>query len=107
MAGARDRNISESQIEQIGMDARISVDEDPVCRETLRAVTGHCVSMIEVSMIRSVKLNVTPIIEACGNVSIWFDRVDHGKVAVGNAERLVGCRELNSVADREFMRHLR
>ena len=52
VAGAGDGNIAESRVEQIGMNSRVRINENPLCGEPLCTVTCHCVSMIEVAMSR-------------------------------------------------------
>ena len=94
MAGSRDSNVPEPRIQQVGMHSGISVDENPFGGEPLRAVARYCVSVVEVPMSRSVEFDSVTVIAPRGNLPIGPDRIDHGKVAVGDAERFVGRREL-------------
>ena len=87
------------------MNTGISINENALGRESLRAMARHGVSVIEVAMSQGVKLDLTAIVEARRDMAIGSDRIDHCKVAVGDAERFVGRCELNLVADGEFMRH--
>lgn len=88
------------------MYSGIGVDKNPLGRDPLRAVTGHRVSVIEVPMGRCVEFDLMTVIAARGNVPSMCNRIDYGKVAVGDPEGFVGRRELNSVANREVMCHL-
>lgn len=106
MAGARDGDVAEAGIKQIGMNARIGVDKNTLSGEPLRAVAGHCVSKIEVPVGLGVKLDLLPIVESCGNLSVGSNRIDYCEVTICDAESFVRRRELNPVAHREFIRHL-
>src|SRR5580692_12664436 len=88
------------------MHSGTSVDENPFGGEPLRAVAGHCVSVVEVSMSKRVELDLTSIVEARRDMSVWPERIDHSKIAVGDTERFVGGCELNLVADGEVICYL-
>ena len=49
-----------------------------------------------------VELDLAVVVEAGGNAAIGRDGLDDGKVAIGDAERLVGRGELDAVADGEL-----
>jgi hypothetical protein len=59
---------TEPRIQQIGVYSGVRVDENSVCGEALRAVASYSVSVIEVPVNPSVELNLSPILEAGGNV---------------------------------------
>jgi hypothetical protein len=99
VAGAGDGNIPEPRIEQIGMHSGIGVDENPLGGEPLRAVAGHSVSVVEVPMNKRVELDLTSIVEARRDMSVWPDRIDHCKITVGDPQGLVWRRELNLVSN--------
>lgn len=86
MTGSRDGHISEPGIEQLGMNAGIGVDENPFGSETLRAVTGHGVSVIEVPMGGGIEFHLTTTIEARGNVTVERNGLDHREITVCDAE---------------------
>ena len=65
-------------------------------------MTGDGVPVVEMAVLVDVKFDLTVVVEAGGNVAFGRDGLDDGKVAVGDAERLVGCRELYAVAHGEF-----
>lgn len=43
MAGARNGNVAETGIEQVWVDAGVSIDQDAFCGETLSTVAGDCI----------------------------------------------------------------
>jgi hypothetical protein len=73
VAGAGNGNIPESRIEQIRMHSGIGVDENPLGGEPLRAVAGHSISVVEVPMSKRVELDLTSIVEARRDMSVWPD----------------------------------
>ena len=102
MAGAGDGDVAEAGVEQVRVDAGIGVDEDALGGEALGAVAGDGVAVVEVAMLAGVELDLAIVVEAGGKAAIGMDRLDDGKVAIGDAERLVGRGELNAVADGEL-----
>jgi hypothetical protein len=77
VAGAGNCNISESRVEQIGMNPSIGVDQNSLRCESLGTVAGDCVSVIEVPMNLRIELDLTTIVEVCRDIPIWSDRLDH------------------------------
>lgn len=77
VAGAGDCNISESRVEQIGMNPSIGVDKNSLRCEALGTVAGDCVSVIEVPMNLRIELDQSTIVEMCSDIPIWSDRLDH------------------------------
>ncbi len=51
MTGAGDGDIGEARIEQVWVDAGITVNEDPFCGKALRTVTGNGISVVEMTML--------------------------------------------------------
>src|SRR5580704_12028127 len=88
------------------MHSGIGVNQNPLGGKPLRAVAGHRVSVVEVSMSKRVELDLTSIVEARRYLPVWPDRIDHSKIAVGDTERFVGGCELNLVADGEVICYL-
>ena len=99
MAGAGDGDVAKAGIEQVRVDAGVGVDEDALGGEALGAVAGDGIAVVEVAMLFGVELNLAVVVEAGGNATIGRDGLDDGKVAIGDAERLVGRGELDAVAD--------
>src|ERR1700733_4869258 len=85
------------------MNVGIGVDKDPLGGKPLGAVAGDGVAVIEVAMLRGVELDLPVVIEPCSNSSAGRNGFDNGKVTVGDGEQFIRGRELNSVANREFM----
>src|ERR1039458_3425979 len=50
-ACTRDGNVGEAGVEQVWVDAGIAVNEDAFCSESLRAVTGDGVAVIEMAIL--------------------------------------------------------
>jgi hypothetical protein len=74
------------------------VNENALGGEALGVVTGDCVAVVEVTMLAGVELDLAAVVEAGGKAAVGMDCLDDGEVAVSNAERFVGCRELDAVA---------
>ena len=85
VAGARDRDITEAGVEQVRMDARVCVNEDAFRGQALGAVAGDRVTMIEMAMLASVKLDVAVVVEASRDAAIGLYLFDHSQVAISNA----------------------
>ncbi len=51
MAGAGNRNVAKAGVEQVWVDSGIGMDEHSLGGETLGAVAGDSVAMIEVAML--------------------------------------------------------
>src|SRR5579862_668630 len=78
------------------------MDEYTLCSESLRAVTGDGVSVVEMTMLVGVEFDQAIVVEAGGQATIGMDRLDRSHVAICNAERFVwGC-ELDAVAHGEL-----
>ena len=84
------------------MDAGIGMNEDPFGGEALRAVTCDGVPVVEMPMLSGVEFDLPVVVEAGGEAAIGMDRLDNGKIAIGNAERFVGRGELDAIAYREL-----
>ena len=102
MAGAGDGDVAEAGVEQVRVDAGVGVNEHALGGEALGAVTGDGVAVVEMAMLAGVELDLAVVVEAGGEAAIRMDRFDDGEVAIGNAERFVGCGELDAVADGEL-----
>ena len=81
------------------MDAGIGVHPDALGGGALGAVAGDGVAMIEMTVLRSVEIDLAVLVEAYENAAVWRDGFNGGKVTIGDAERLVGRGELNAVAN--------
>src|SRR5208337_38041 len=97
-ACTRDGNVGEAGVEQVWVDAGIAVNEDAFGGEALGAVTGNGVAVIKMTMLVGAEFDLAVVVEAGGQATIGVDRLDHGHVAIGNAERFVGGRKLDAVA---------
>jgi hypothetical protein len=63
VAGTGDRDIFESGVEQVRVDAGVSIDQDALGRQPLRAVTGNGVAVIEVTMFNRIEVDFAAVIE--------------------------------------------
>ena len=70
------------------MDARVGMNQNTFGGESLRAVTGDGVAVIEVPVLGGIEFHSAVVVEPCNNPTIEFDRLDDGEVAVGDAEML-------------------
>ena len=80
------------------MDTGIGVNEDAFGGKALGPMTGYGVAVVEMTMLFGVEFDLAVVVEADGQAAIGLDRLDRGHVAIRNAERFVGCGELDTVA---------
>ncbi len=102
VAGAGDGDVGEAGVEQVWVDAGIGVNEDAFGGETLGAVTGDGIAVVEMTMLLGLKFDLAVVVEAGGNVTFGLNGFDHSHVSIGNAERFVGRGELDAVTYGEF-----
>jgi hypothetical protein len=102
VAGAGDRDVAETGVEQIRVDAGIGVNEDAFGRESLGAVAGDGIAVVEMAMVAGVKFDLAAVVEACREPTVGMDCFDRGEVAIDNAKRFVGRGELDAVAHGEL-----
>ena len=81
-AGAGYRNIGEAGVDEVGMYRGIDMDQHAVGGESLGAVAGDRIAMIEVAVIPIGKRDRAAIVEAGGDLSMRRDGLDGGKVPV-------------------------
>lgn len=106
MACSGHGDVPKARIEQIGMNAGISVDEHPFRGEALRTVASDGVAMIEMAVFGGVELNQFVVVESSADASIRRDGFDNSKIAVGDAERPPRCGKLDAVSDGKLMGYL-
>ena len=63
MTGTRDGNITETGIEQIRVNACVSIDEDALCCEALGTVAGDGVTVVEVVVRAGIELDLAVVVE--------------------------------------------
>ena len=85
VAGAGDGDVAEAGVEQIRVDAGICVDEDAFGGESLGAVAGDGVAVVEMAMLLGVEFNLAVIVQAGREASVGMDRLNRGEVAIGDA----------------------
>ena len=86
VTGAGDGNVGKSRVEQVWVNAGVSVNEDALGSKPLRAVAGDCIAVVEMWMLAGVKFNLAIVAKASDHEAIRMDRFDDGKVAIRNAE---------------------
>jgi hypothetical protein len=74
------------------------VNENAFGGEPLRAMTGDGITVVEMTMLVGVELHLAIVVEACRKPTVGMDGLDDREIAIGDAKRFVGCRELNAVA---------
>jgi len=102
VAGARDGDVAKTGVDKVRVNAGVSVHEHTLGSEPLGAVAGDSVAVVEVAMLDRIKIDLAAGVEVGLDssiaASIGRNGIDDGQVAVGDAERLVGRSELDSVA---------
>ena len=86
MAGAGDRYVTKSGVEQVWVDAGVGIDEDALGGEALGTVAGDGVAVVEVVVLLGIEFDLALVVETGRNASVRRDGLDGSKVAVGNAE---------------------
>src|SRR5204862_137587 len=96
VASTGDGNVAEAGVEQVWVDAGVGVNEDAFGGETLGAVTGDGIAVVEMTMLLGLKFDLAVVVEAGGNVTFGLNGFDHSHVPIGNAERYVRRGELDA-----------
>ena len=86
VACARDGDVAEAGVEQVRMDVGVGVNEDAFGGKALGAVTGDGIAVVEMATVVAVELDLAVVVEPGGNATVGMNRLDGGKVAIGNAE---------------------
>jgi hypothetical protein len=86
VAGTGEGDVAETGVKKIRMDAGVRVDEDTLGGETLGAVAGDGISVVEVAVFAGVELNLLVIVQAGREAAIGMDCLYNGKVAVCDSE---------------------
>ena len=84
MAGAGDGDVAKAGVEQVRVNVGIGVDEDALGGEALGAVAGYSIAMIEMAVLSRIELYLAVIVQARREAAIGMDRLDDGKVTIGN-----------------------
>jgi len=104
VAGAGDRDVTEAGVEQVRVDAGISVNEHAFRGEALRAVTCDGIAVVKMTMLARVELDLAVVVGADGKAAVGMDCLYDGEVAVGDAERFVGYGNASALAKRKANR---
>jgi len=88
------------------MHAGVGIDKHTFSGEPLGAVAGDSVTVVEMAVLGCVEFELPIVIQANNHASSRRNGFDEGKIAVGNSQRFVGSRELDSVSDRELEGHV-
>ena len=89
VAGARDGDVAETETEQVGMNARVGVNEDTLGGESLGTVAGNGVAVIEVAMVGCVEFDMAVVVETSGDAAVERNGFDHSEVAVRDTKRFI------------------
>src|SRR5882757_10798939 len=84
------------------MNIRVDIDENALCGETLRAMRGHGVAVVEVAHPVCIEGNGFAVVHSDGKLPIVAELLDGAKVTVGDTDLSIGRGELQAVADSEF-----
>src|SRR5581483_3512394 len=101
---AGDGDIAETGVEQVWVNACVSIYQDALCGEALGTVTCDSVAVVKMTVLTGVEFYTSVVVKARGNLSIRSEGLYDSKVAIGDAQPLVGSSELNTVAQREVAR---
>lgn len=85
-ACARDGDVAEAGVEQVRVDAGISVNEDAFGGEALGAVTRDGVAVVQMTMLVGIEFDQAVVVEADRQMTVTVDRLDRRHVAICNAE---------------------
>src|ERR1035438_4383877 len=99
VAGARDGDPAKAGVEQVRVNGCVGVYKDALRSEALGTVTGDGEAVIEMAVVLGVEFFLTVAVETSGDTAVRRNGFDGGKVAIGDAKRLVGCGELDAVAN--------
>jgi len=99
VTGARYGNVTEARTEQVGMDAGVSVNKDALAGESLGAVAGDRIAVIEVAVLGCIEFNLPIVVEPGGDAAISRNGFDDCEIAVGDSERFVWSRKLDAITD--------
>lgn len=88
------------------MHTGFGVYQYPFCSETLSAVAGDCVAVIEMTLIGGAEVNLAIVVESSDNMAVRADGFDNGKIAIRDTNFSVGRCKLNVIANREVVRSL-
>jgi hypothetical protein len=92
-------DVSKTGVKKIWVDAGAGIDDDAFRCKALGAVAGNSVAVVEMAMLSGIEFDLPVIVETGRDPAVRRYRFDGGKVAVGDAKRLVWSGELDSVAD--------
>ena len=76
VAGAGDGNVAEAGVEQVRVDPSVSVNENAVGGEPLRAVTGDGIAVVEMTMVDGVELELAVVVETRRKPTVGMDDLD-------------------------------
>ena len=86
MARAGDGDVAETGVEQVRVNAGVSIDQDALCGKSLGTVAGDRIAVIEMAMLTGVEFYAPVVVETGGNLPIRSDGFYDGKVAIGDAQ---------------------
>jgi len=86
VASAREGDVAKAGVEQVRVNTGISMNENALGGETLGAMAGNGISVVEVAVLAGVELNLPVIVQAGRKAAIGMDRLYDGKVTVGDSE---------------------
>ena len=99
LSRTRHGDVGKARIDEVGVNADVDVHQNPVGGESLGAVAGDGIAMIEVPHLVGVERNGLAIVHADGKLSILTDALDGAEVTIGDAKLFVGRVKLQPVPD--------
>jgi len=73
MTGSRNRDVPKPGVKKIRVYSGVGIDQDSFRGETLRAVAGKSVAVVEMAMLSGIEFNLPIIVEAGINAALWRD----------------------------------
>jgi hypothetical protein len=85
VAGTGDRDVTETGVDQVRVNAGIRVHEDALCGKALRTVAGYRIPVVEVAVLSGVKLDAPISVEPSGNEALRTNGFDHRNFPIRDA----------------------
>lgn len=98
MRGTGNGDVCEACVDDFGVRGGLHVDQHAACGESLRAVGGHGIAVVEVTHLRGVEGDVARLVAVHLHAELCaFNLRDYSKVSVRNSQFMADSGELNPV----------
>ena len=100
----RNGDVGKAGVEEFGERIGVHIDEDAVFGQTLGAVAGNGIAVIEMLHPSGVKIEGSSVIHFHGQAIVIADGFDPAAITVVHVEILIIVRELDAITGRELTR---